>query len=527
MLADGRGIPADGQAVTRRFSAGHLPGLVESDVRRQVLSFGAGAGRVEVDVPVLDPAQMTLLAKQVRAAARARLATLDVSRIITIIDTAIARLLDPSDPHRRELDALLPVVTGYDAEMIGLSLTSFLKTFRAPQLHRFVAEDFPNPKVLDEFQPAVKGGAMRAIGPALLVHSWAGNVPALPLWSLVCGLLVKSGNIGKLPSAEPVFATVFARLLAEVHPPLAECLAVVWWKGGPTNEANATKNTSEGGEGSEGGGRRDSDAATALYAQADVVLAYGSNDTLAQVRAMVPITTRFLPFGHKIGFALIGKSALDAERAPATARLAAKDVVRYDQQGCYSPHVLYVERGGRVAPRDFVQYLAAELASLEHRFPRRALMLEDAIAVAGWQQASELRAIADTGSEQIGDRNATWSVAYADAPFPLTPTAANRTLQVIAVDRLDDVVDQIASSARFLQTVGVAVDAPALYPLAERLAAAGVTRLAAIGSMTSPEAGWHHDGRFNLLDLVRMVEIELSAERMSDRLATYAEEDPA
>ena len=44
---------------------------------------------------------------------------------------------------------LLPFVSGYDAEMVRLGLTGLLKTFRAPQLHRFVAEDFPNPKVLD------------------------------------------------------------------------------------------------------------------------------------------------------------------------------------------------------------------------------------------------------------------------------------------------------------------------------------------------------------------------------------------
>ena len=43
--------------------------------------------------------------------------------------------------------------------------------------------------------------------------------------------------------------------------------------------------------------------------------------------------------------------------------------------------------------------------------------------------------------------------------------------------------------------------------------------------MTLPEAGWHHDGRCNLADLVRYVEIEGSAERYADRLAAYAEED--
>ena len=42
--------------------------------------------------------------------------------------------------------------------------------------------------------------------------------------------------------------------------------------------------------------------------------------------------------------------------------------------------------------------------------------------------------------------------------------------------------------------------------------------------MTQPEAGWHHDGRFNLADLVRMVEIEQAAERAADALAPYAQE---
>ena len=57
----------------------------------------------------------------------------------------------------------------------------------------------------------------------------------------------------------------------------------------------------------------------------------------------------------------------------------------------------------------------------------------------------------------------------------------------------------------------------------ELLGAAGVTRISAIGAMSSPEAGWHHDGRFNLLDLVRMVEIEQSAEIAADPLAPYAD----
>ena len=487
---------------TLRAAAGYLPGLAPADVQWQPLVFESGTTRLEVAVPVLSPPQMTALALRVKQASRLHLKTMTVSQIVAVVDRAIARLLDPADPCRMQADQLLPIVSGYDAEMVRLGLTAFFKTFRAPQLHRFVAEDFANPKLLDDFQPRPKGGAAKAFGPDLLVHSWAGNVPALPLWSLVCGLLVKAGNIGKLPSAEPLFAGLFARLLAEVHPPLADCLAVVWWKGGEEEQASA------------------------LYAEADTVLAYGGNDSLDDIRRRLPVTTRFLPYGHKLGFGLVGAAALDTLRAPATARLAAWDVMRYDQQGCYSPHVFYVERGGKVSPREFAQYLASELANLQNRFPRRALALEESAAVAGWRQAIELQSMSGGGEpvcELIGEAGAAWGVAYADEARALAPTALNRSIQVVAVDSLEQVIAQVAAHPPFLQTAGVAAAPAELFRLSELLGAAGVTRITAIGSMTSPEAGWHHDGRFNLLDLVRMVEIEQSAEFAADKLAPYAD----
>jgi hypothetical protein len=485
---------------TAPWTAGHLPGLRGEEIAWQTLSFGGAAQALTVRVPALQPAQLQALARRVKAARALHLQPLAVSRIIEIVDTAIARLLDPADPYRREAERLLPIVSGYDAGMVRLGLSGFLQNFRAPQLHRFVAEDFANPKVLDEFQPAVKGGAVRAYGPDLLVHSWAGNVPALPLWSLVCGLLVKAGNIGKLPSAEPVFATLMAKLLAEVHPPLAECLAVVWWKGGDTASASA------------------------LFAEADTVLAYGGNEAVAQVRSQVPVTTRFLGYGHKLGFGLVGREALDTQRASATARLAAHDVVRHEQQGCYSPHQFYVQRGGKVAPREFAQYLAAELANLQLRFPRRALSLEESAALAGWRQGAELRSLVAGSTELIGDVQSAWTVAYSDHAQPLAPTGGGRSVLVSAVDELDQVIPLVAPHAAFLQTAGIATAPRELYRIAEGLGSAGVTRIAALGAMTSPEAGWHHDGRFNLLDLVRMVEIEASAERAADALAPYAQE---
>ena len=485
---------------TERITAGYLPGLRDDEVQWNVLHFERNGVRLEVSVPVLTAAQMQALADRVREASNRHLRRMPVAEIIDAIDRAIARLLDRNDPYRQQAEVWLPVVSGYDADMVRLGLTGFFKTFRAAQLRRFVAEDFANPAVLDGFQPAPKGGAVRAFGPDLLVHSWAGNVPALSLWSLVCGLLVKAANIGKLASAEPLFAGWFARLLAEVHPPLADCLAVVWWSGAGGDEADA------------------------LYAQADTVLAYGGNQTLDALRKRLPVTTRFLPHGHKLGFGLIGKAALDTHKAPAVARLAAWDVMRYDQQGCYSPHVFYVERGGPISPRAFADYLAAELANLQRRFARRPLDLEEGAAIAKWQQSVEWREPSADGVDLlIGPTDAAWSVAYSDSLQPLAPTALYRTIAVVAVNSLEAVVPVVAAQRDFLQTAGIATSPEELYHLANLLGAAGVTRISAIGNMSMPEAGWHHDGRFNLIDLVRMTEIEQSAEWAAQPLAPYAD----
>lgn len=485
------------QRKLQRIKAGYLPGLADDEVQWQTLGFESRDGqRLEVSVPVLTALQMRALAARVRAAACVHLRSMPVAEIIDAVDRAMARLLDRNDIYRQQAEAWLPVVSGYDADMVRLGLTGFFKTFRAAQLRRFVAEDFANPAVLDGFQPAAKGGAVRAFGPDLLVHSWAGNVPALSLWSLVCGLLVKAPAIGKLASAEPLFAGWFARLLAEVHPPLADCLAVVWWRGAGGEEADA------------------------LYAEADTVLAYGGNQTLDALRRRLPVTTRFLPHGHKLGFGLIGAQALDTLKAAGMARLAAWDVMRYDQQGCYSPHVFYVQRGAPVSPRAFADYLAAELANLQRRFARRELDLEEGAALARWQQNMEWGGEAH---ELLGPVDAPWSVAYSESLQPLAPTALYRTIAVVAVDRLDAVLPVVAAQRDYLQTAGIAAGPEELYRLGGLLGAVGVTRISAIGSMSMPEAGWHHDGRFNLLDLVRMTEIEQSAELAAQPLASYAD----
>jgi hypothetical protein len=91
------------------------------------------------------------------------------------------------------------------------------------------------------------------------------------------------------------------------------------------------------------------------------------------------------------------------------------------------------------------------------------------------------------------------------------------------VDSLEQVLPLVAAQRDYLQTAGLAVGPEDLYRLASLLGAAGVTRISALGAMGVPEAGWHHDGRFSLLDLMRMTEIDAAAEAAAQPLARYAD----
>ena len=478
---------------------GYFQGIESSAIEWKTLSFDRGKGAIEVAVPVLSETQLKSLCTRVKDMSQTYLKTIPVSDLVNIIDTAISSFLDRTNPYRQQAEDLLPRITGYDPEMIRLGLTSYLKTFRKVELNRFLSEDFSNPKILDEFQPLPKGGLGRAYGPDLLFHIWAGNVPGLPIWSLVSGLLVKAGNVGKVSSAEPLMASLFSKLLSEIDPKLGECIAIVWWEGGQNKWEEVLLN------------------------HADLVLAYGNNDTLRQIRDRTPITTRCLTYGHKISFGMISRSALDTGKSWTTAHQAAYDIVRYDQQGCYSPQIFFVEEGGAVSPEQFAQFLARELENFENKFPRRSLTIEEASSVASWRQSEELKAFSEEKRSFIVDPNGGWSVSYSETAKEIYPSGLNRTIQVFAVKSLHEVPSMVKPYKTFLQTVGIAASPEELIQLASQLGAIGVTRISALEHMTTPEAGWHHDGRFNLLDLVTVTEVERTAETAAEAFSDYVD----
>lgn len=475
--------------------AGFIPFIEEDHIHYERFKVGNNQ-KDTLYVPALTVEQLSLVTEKVKENTQSILKKYKVAQIVDVIDQATHLLLDRSSIYRKEAEKWLPKITGYDSKMIRLSLTTYLKSFRKKELLKFLVEDLNNWNILDDFQPRVKGGFSKAVGPNLMTHIWAGNVPGVPLWSFVSSLLVKAGSIGKVSSAEPYFAGVFARAIAEIDPELAKCFAIVWWRGGDEEKENVIGEMSE------------------------VVVGYGNNDSLHSLRNRLPITTRFVTYGHKFSFGIISKYSLHAEKTSQTARDCAYDVMRFDQQGCYSPHVFFVQHDGKTKPNEFAQMVANELAQLEVRYPRRTLHMEEAASLSKWKQTEELKSFSNENHGVYSDTFGKWAVIYEDQQHTLM-TPLNRTVKIIPFHTIEDVQMQLKPLEKYVQSVGVACSPEELFHWATALAHVGATRFSSVGKMTSLEPGWHHDGRFNLLDLVNVVDIDDSLERYSEQFAAY------
>src|SRR5699024_1550695 len=310
--------------------AGFIPFLPDEEISYERFTVGE-EGKDTLLVPELTTEQLQYTAEQVRENTQKVLKKYTLTEIINVIDQAIHLMLNRTSGLRQQAEVWLPKITGYDEEIIRLSFTTFLKTFRKKELQKFLTEDFGNWTVLDDFQPRTKGGFSKAIAPDLLTHIWAGNVPGIPIWSFISGLLVKAGSIGKVSSDEPLFAGLFARAIKEIDPQLATCFAIVWWKGGDEEKERLMGEMSE------------------------IVIGYGHNASLQSIKTRLPITTRFVVYGSKISFGIISRESLQADKAVQVAKDAAYDVMRFDQQGCYSPQLFFVQQSGKTSPQDFAK----------------------------------------------------------------------------------------------------------------------------------------------------------------------------
>lgn len=460
--------------------ASFLPGLEPAEFT--ALPFGEDQDRITIEAPVATTGLLASAIERITASRDDYLANLPMARIIEAIDSAISCWLDPSYHLRRIAEELLPAVTGYSRPMISVGLPRLLEPFRAEGLRALVRAELGEPPALEA--PRQAGAGPRMVGPRLTTHILAGNIPAVPAESIIHALLVKSASLVKPSSGDPLFPALFAQSLAEMDPRLGQCIAVLWWKGGDTGLERQA------------------------FEASDAVIAYGGDRAIDALRRQAPPTARFIAYGPRMSFAMIGRESLDSVGIDSLAARAAWDSSFFDQQGCVSPHAIFVERGGRSTPLDFADALAKQMEVLETRLPRGRLRTEEASAIQQLRATWELRRAAGRQVALFKSWASTaWTVLYEEGAAP-APSCLNRVVRVVAVDDLAALPSGLRPLRRYLQTIGMAVAHDRLDGLARALAECGVTRICPLGRMQHPPAAWHHDGRPSLLELIRCVDME-------------------
>jgi hypothetical protein len=383
---------------------------------------------------------------------------------------------------KREFQPAGAPTTGFSRATLEKGLDQFFRQFTPENFRDLLAQELNGAG--DTVDKTVSARHLWR-GPELLVHVAAGNIPNPTLMSLTLGLLARSAQFVKCAHGSAFLPRLFAHSIYEADAKLGACLEIAEWRGGHA------------------------DLESALFAEADCVTATGSDETLTAIRARLPIKTRFIGYGHRVSFGFVVNEVLSGSYARRMVTRTVDDVVAWNQLGCLSPHVIYVQTGGEVSPEKFAELLAEELERREQTEPRGELPAEHAATIASRRGIYEVRAAhaPETTQHWCSKNSTAWTVVYeADARFQLS--CLNRFIYVKPVRDLAETLHQAETVRGQVSTVGLGVPEHRLEELAGQLAEWGVTRVCPLGRMQNPPLTWRHDGRPALGDLVLWTDME-------------------
>jgi hypothetical protein len=408
------------------------------------------------------------------------LAGRSTASLIKLLDRLGREWLSPDYSFRKlalEADAR---TSGFSAPVLAAGLDHFFHQLTAENLENWSRQDLGHLHRLDAFHADEHGGPKRmamARGPALLAQIVPGNVPVAVLTQMVLGFLLRSPQFIKCASGAAFLPRLFAHSIYDADHKAGSCLELAEWKGGTTS------------------------LETALFAEADCVVATGSDEMLESVVKTIPRATRLVGYGSRVSFGYITQEALEQESAKILQR-AALDVAMWNQRGCLSPHVFYVEDGPGLSPETFAAQLAAELDALEKTLPRGELRPADAATIAARRSLYEVRAAHSVETKLWTSAQSTaWTVIWENEPnFQLS--CGNRFIYIKSVRDLNQALQGAELMRDKISTVGLAATAEQAKELAPRLAGWGARRICPLGHMQHPPLAWRHDGRPALGDLL-------------------------
>lgn len=393
------------------------------------------------------------------------------SAIVEAIASAAARWTKHGYAERQRSIEAVSVRTGYTLSMVEYACDRLFGSLTRDAIEAVITDELGCLGVLDEFvdRPGRPRAHTLPAGRVCIISSrttiGVAIVPAVFALCAKCDVLVKD--------REDRLATAFFATVADELETLRDAISVRTW----TGESEAVELTGF-----------------------DVVVAFGSDETLARIASRLTFSTRFIPFGSRASAGYVAREALQSRSAARRiAHCAASDLLLYETEGCLSLHVLFVERGGAVTAEEFGSIMAEAIRSeaadlqLEPLDERRAALLAGARDVAAFRANGDAYVYSDPEASYLVVVNPPGN----DPPFFLP-----RALAIYSVEYPSQAAAYLEHHDIPLEALAVTSGRADLASLALRMRAA---RVATLGSLQSPQLGDFHGGRPRIAEFVRWI----------------------
>lgn len=319
------------------------------------------------------------------------------------------------------------------------------------------------------FAPLKDGTRRKRCPLGILFHIAAGNVDALPAYSVIEGLLCGNINILKLPAGDNGLSVKLLYELIQEEPALQEFVYVF---DVPSAETQTLQRFAD---------------------IADAIVVWGGDEALAAARRMADGKTHIIPWGHKLSFAYVTEQASEGELY----RLA-QHICQTEQVFCSSCQGIFVDTED-----------AALLRRLGEQFFQllKRANAERGKADIGMRGKNTLRLYNDKLEQKrwhIFSEDGVSVVVKEDSELELSYLFRN--VWVKALPR-KGIIPQLKKHKQHLQSCALLCGDEERQQLEALLATAGVTRIT-MGDPSRMAAGEAHDGMYPLQRYSRVVEME-------------------
>lgn len=320
------------------------------------------------------------------------------------------------------------------------------------------------------------GPGRHAVRPTACDIVLAGNVFTACIQPVVLALGLGIPVLCKPASGQAAFPLLLQWALARVDPEVGRALQIVAFS------------------------RDDAENTNAFFEHSELVIGYGDDETIQALRHRTRAVTRLVEHGHGISVAYVGAGSLADPRIAAGLAL---DIAAYDQRGCLSPQVVWLDgKASRGARHDFLRALDAALTERQRTLPRGPLGAGTAAAQMQW------RATAAIEGELIEAPD--HAIAY-DAAARLPQGPQSRNILVRECQSLQELSANVSRFGIHLKQIGFAGDAGDLRQLPAALAADQAPRICSIGTMQTPPFDAYCEGLDPANGLLKWIETDFSA----------------